>query len=337
MNKALLAELQRQFCYPSITLLCNTKVGMFAAPDDIRRLQQLLAEADRRLVGDVSEEIRHSTIGRLRELIEAAATSRGTEAVAVFASPEHSGFVRLMDSVRDRVVIDNTFATRDLVVDAQRTALFRVITVSGNSCRLLVGDRKRLAEQKDEPWPLHRHDETACGWLRAIKEAFANDQSQQEMPTVIAGTPRAARQLARAVDMNMIGIVAGNHDRTSWVDLHQDAWPLVSTWIENNDALSMLRIDAARGANRYAGGIDEVWELANRGLVDLMAVERSYEYPARLVDGHLIVASDVDAPDVIDDAVDELIELVLLKRGRVVIVADGKLAEHDRIASVLRY
>ena len=337
MNRALLNELQRQFSYPSVTLLCNTRVGTLGSPDDLRNLEQLVQDTDRRLSGDVTDAIRHATIAKLRDLVNSCVAGVGTHAVAIFASPEQAAFVRLMDPVRDRVVVDNTFATRDLVVDAQRTLSFRVITVSDHTCRLLLGDRSRLAEQKDDLWPLHRTEESSDGWLRSIKTALTNDPSLREIPTVIAGTPRAAREAARVVDINMIGIVAGNHDRTSWVALHQDAWPLVAQHLDDEDAQALANLDTARGINRYAGGINEVWELAEQGRVELLVVERSYEFPARLHDGHLSSADDVESPDVIDDAVDELIEAVLMKRGRVAIVADGELTEHGRIASVLRY
>ena len=52
---------------------------------------------------------------------------------------------------------------------------------------------------------------------------------------------------------------------------------------------------------------------------------------------HLIAADDIQAHDVIDDAIDELIELVLNNKGRVTILPDGNLADHDRLAAVLRY
>jgi predicted transcriptional regulator len=40
---------------------------------------------------------------------------------------------------------------------------------------------------------------------------------------------------------------------------------------------------------------------------------------------------------VVDDAVDEIISLVLEKGGRVVFVDDGALPQHQRIAVMLRY
>lgn len=70
----------------------------------------------------------------------------------------------------------------------------------------------------------------------------------------------------------------------------------------------------------------------------MLAVEEGYFYPAR-VDGSgklLSPADDVEHLDVIDDAVDELIETVLRRGGWVALVEDGALADHDRVALTLR-
>ena len=60
--------------------------------------------------------------------------------------------------------------------------------------------------------------------------------------------------------------------------------------------------------------------------------------PARLSDDGdtLIPAQDVDHPDVIDDAVDELIELVLLRGGWIAFTDAGALDRHHGIALATR-
>jgi hypothetical protein len=44
-----------------------------------------------------------------------------------------------------------------------------------------------------------------------------------------------------------------------------------------------------------------------------------------------------EGPSLLDDAVDEVIVKVLELGGRVVFVDDGSLAQHSRIALILRY
>jgi len=63
-------------------------------------------------------------------------------------------------------------------------------------------------------------------------------------------------------------------------------------------------------------------------------VEEGLFYPARLgPDGNSITLDpDVDEPGVIDDAVDELVEHVLLRGGWVAFLGDGALARHGGVA-----
>jgi len=338
MNHALLSELQRQTAYPSVTLLLNTKQGSSLSSDDRVALAGLADRADRRLIGDVPDDTRQAVIDKLRELIESSSHEPATRSVAVFASPWYSAVVRIGEQVRDRVVVDNTFATRDLVADTQRTAIFQVITVSERVSRLLIGDRTRLVEEKNDRWPLLRDDtQTNGAWSRAVLEAITSEGSTHPIPTVVAGTQPVTRHILNTRGVEIVGVVRGNHDHTGWVQLHTEAWPLVCDWLRAGDTHAFDRLDAARSARRYAGGIDEVWDLANDSRVELLVVERGYEYPARLRGGRLVVAADVEAPEVIDDAVDELIELVLKQRGRAVIVDDDMLSDHGRVAAVLRY
>ncbi len=70
----------------------------------------------------------------------------------------------------------------------------------------------------------------------------------------------------------------------------------------------------------------------------MLAVEEDYFYPARLdsVGDGLIPAEDVDHPDVIDDVVDELIEIVLSRGGWIALLEPGRLPAGGHLALTLR-
>jgi ribosomal protein L30E len=101
----------------------------------------------------------------------------------------------------------------------------------------------------------------------------------------------------------------------------------------------LQELDAAVSAGKYASGIDAAWRLAQEGRGAVLVVEENFHYPARLdVSGlRLTPVSELAGPEVFDDAVDELIETVLGKSGKVVFVEDGALAGHQRLAMILRY
>ena len=56
-----------------------------------------------------------------------------------------------------------------------------------------------------------------------------------------------------------------------------------------------------------------------------------------LAAGSSVYGQEATAPGVIDDAVDEVIEEVTAKGGSVVFVDNGALAQHQRVALILRY
>jgi Bacterial archaeo-eukaryotic release factor family 3 len=338
MNRALLAELQRQLAYPSITILQPTRPGATMHPDDVAMLIHHADLADRRLEGDVTDLERRELVTMITNQIDAARHERATRAIAICVSPAYQCIVRLGREVRPRVIIDDTFATRDMVADVNRTATFRVITVSDRKARVLLGDRNRLVEDRSVPWPLLREDDQPlASWSRAVSHAVQAIQRDVPLPTVLAGVDRSVREILKLDNLQPIGVVSGNHDRTSWADLHHLAWPHVVDWLRTDADRAHRQLSLARDSNRFAGGIDEVWELANDGRVELLVVEEGYEFAARVNGGRLVPAADRWAPDVIDDAVDELIETVLRKGGEAVIVPEGDLAHVDRLGAVLRY
>lgn len=82
----------------------------------------------------------------------------------------------------------------------------------------------------------------------------------------------------------------------------------------------------------------DVWRVANEGRGSLLLVEKDYHAPATTDEAgwHLLPADEAAAPDGMDDAVDEIIETVLSKQGRVVFLENGQLETHQRIALNLR-
>lgn len=245
MNRATLNELQRQRCYPSITMLINTTPGTPLTAAELDTVTRLTSHTDDRLDGDISDTLRHTLITHLADLISQQAGQPSTHALALFVSPDHIAAVRLGRTIDERVTIDDTFTTRDLVADLNRTALYRVVTISERTSRLFIGDRQRLVEQRNEPWPLTRTDDhTPTTWTRDLTEHIRAEHAAHPLPVVLAGVQRSLRKLAPDLT-DTIGVIAGNHDRTNATDLHHAAWPLVTDWLRTDADRAMEQLDHA--------------------------------------------------------------------------------------------
>lgn len=339
MNRLLLEDLQRRRAFPSVTVLVNTRPGAAVDPADLSRLDRLVAQAAQRVAAEAPGADGDLVVERLEHLVRTDLEGPPAAAFALCASPEVAVVVRLGQPVRERVVVDDTFATRDLVADLARTATYRVAAVSEHKVRLFLGDRARLVETLDDRWPLLRDDDqTPASWGREVFEALRAEHAEFPLPAVVAGVDRTVRRLGAEGALMVVGRVPGNHDRTSAADLHVLVWPEVEAVLDAERRQAMDRLESARSSRRYAGGIDEVWSLANDGRVDLVLVEESFEVAALVgPDRQLELVDGPVGPDVVDDIVDDTIEAVLLRGGRAVLVPDDELAHHDRIAAVLRY
>ncbi|WP_395158954.1 hypothetical protein [Ilumatobacter sp.] len=339
MNRATLNELQRQRSYPSITMLLNTTPGITLSLTELDTARRLACHIDNRLDGDVSDALRLSLITRLTHAIDEQAGEPSSHALALFVSPEYSAAVRLARSIEERVTIDDTFTTRDLVAVFNRTALYRVITISEQTSRLFIGDRQRLVEQRDDAWPLTRNDEHTPTWARDLSDRLRTEHATDPLPVVVAGVQRSVRKFAPTLT-ETIGVIAGNHDRTSITELHHAAWPIVNDWLRTDATRAICQLDLARSNKRYAGGIHEIWPLTLDGRVATLIVESDYTLPACIDhNNQLHPANDPDHPDVNDDIIDDTIEAVLQHGGASVIVNSNSntLIDRQRIAAILRY
>jgi hypothetical protein len=109
-------------------------------------------------------------------------------------------------------------------------------------------------------------------------------------------------------------------------------------YLHRREAEALALVDARSGAGRVVSGVPAAWLAARTHRPEMLAVDETVFYPARISDDGdtLVPAPDVDHPDVIDDAVDELIELVLLRGGWIALTSPGTLDAHEGVALVVR-
>jgi hypothetical protein len=327
LDDSLVGRLQAVRDYPCASVLMSTTPGARMTTGDGARLDGMVASAGRRMAAEAPHHTTEPVLARLHRL---ALDARGTQtghAIALYASEVHDAAVALPIPVVDRVVVDPTFATRDLVRALARRPRVRIVVASERRVRLLEGWSGQLAEVGID------------GRGGRAAEAVMARHRRDPLPVVVAGVAReveAWRGVATVADA-CIGSIPGHHHATSAARLDELCRPLVDEHLraERQEALGRL---SREHPDRCASGIDAVWVAAGAGRVGLLCVEDGFTYrarPARDGDG-LEVADDRDHPAVLDDAVDEIIEMVHRSGGRVVIVPDAALADHGSVAALLR-
>jgi hypothetical protein len=361
MNRHEVHLLQQIRGYPALTITLPTHR---AAPDnrqDPIRLKSLVKQATDRLLAEFDKRTIDPLLVQLEQLVAGVNFHHTLDGLALFVSPHFARTVALPFRLQERIVVDETFYTRDLVFAMNRTPRYWVLVLSEKPTRLLLGTRESLQEIENDDFPL-RHtgpggdrplpgdfginksayrDEKHRQFFRHVDAAFKPLLAADPLPVAVVGVERYLAFFREVSDHRgaILTTVAGSHDGTSPHDLGRLVWPHVETELAKGRERVFAELDRAIGERKLAAGPDEVWRLAQEGRGRLLVVEEDFQYPARVDDSGLVLtpADDATAPDVIDDAVDEIIEAVLLKQGQVVFVDPGRLADHRRIALILRY
>jgi hypothetical protein len=135
----------------------------------------------------------------------------------------------------------------------------------------------------------------------------------------------------------IVGMLAGNHDRTSPSALGKLVWPVFDAGATLRRTEALVELDKAVSAGKYASGIQQVWRAAVDAKCRTLLVEKDFKYPADVAaDGYRLTTFTRKGANSLDDVVDEVIEKVLSAGGSVYFYSPGELEVHQKIAAVLR-
>ncbi|SEO32973.1 hypothetical protein SAMN05216267_102391 [Actinacidiphila rubida] len=362
LTPAVLADLRRPRKYPAVSVLLPTHRREPDNAQDAVRLRNLLEEAKEAVHDDpeVSRADRIDVIGQLDQALGEVDLVHAEDGLAIFAAPGEHQVWSLGRSVPARVLLAQTFLTRNLVAAHAANQPYWVLALDSEIATLWSGGRQHMPEAADEgPFPVRRpevdfdperqeqigdtpstfSDEETRRFLREVTEAAGTVLAADPRPLYVVGETEALSALddagpvvreavARIAQGGLAqgpGRALGDAVRTA--DRERDERQLT-------DVLTDL--DRARSRKAFAGGVDEVWSSVSEGRASLVAIEDGYRVTVRDNGEHLVPASS-DERGARDDIVDEIAEQALDSGARVHFVPDGSLTGSGNIAAVLRY
>jgi len=359
MNRSELKHLQSIKEYPSVSILMPTHRHFPENQQDPIRLKNLAKRAETRLLAEFSKPEVKIITGKINEIIEGIDLNHLQDGLAVFANKEYSGKFLFQFPVKERVAVDNTFLTRDLVFALNRAQPYYVLVLGDKAAQIFSGVRDNLSECKTEDFPVfnkfrqmldeaettHTNDrlvnniEKTRNYLREVDKEFKKINTDL-YPLAIAGVEENISVFKDVRNNNnIIAALKGSYDKTSVSELGKLIWAEVKKGFAEKRKQVLKQLDEAVGYKKAAMGIDEVWKTANEGRGVVLIVETNYQYPAKLdeIGMQLVPVEPDNGPDIMDDAVDEVIEIVLNKGGKVYFVENGVLSRFNGIAMILRY
>ena len=371
MEKKQIVELQAQRGNPSISI---TLPVYYASATELAqteiRLKNLLAQTEERLLKLHDAREIAPLMGRLHALADGVDTQQRAGGIAIFANPDFGRVMMLATPLEERIVIDDNFATREIVRALLTSPRYRVLSLTEESAHLYEGRRDRLHRVDNAHFPLARgiagvqteltstygvevsalENAEERDFMHRVEGALKEVADHDPLPLALVGVERTLASFDKvsggnATDKhNVVARMHGNYEKVGTTELEGKLWPHVEPALHGNRERAKARLEEAVGPGRAAFGLVKVWEHANTGRIDTLLVEKDYQQSARIIAsempfGTLETCDDCDTreADVLPDAIDEIIEITMRNSGDVVFVEAQELEEPGHIAAILRY
>jgi hypothetical protein len=361
MNRHDVLRLQQIKGYPCLTITLTTHPASPQNKEDQIRLRNLIREANERLLREFDKRDVAPLISRMDEWARTIDFSSLSAGLAFFANKDFAQAITLPYALPERVVVDRTFLTRDLVFAMNRAQRYWVPVLSEKPTRLFEGSRESLTEVTEGGFPLTHEgpggeqplpggfgvrrsayrDEYLRKFFRKVDEALKPFLADDRLPLALVGVERHLaffKEVSQHRD-RVVATLRGSYDKASAHELGSLVWPAMRAPLEGQRRQSLLELEKAAGGNRLVTGMPDIWRMAKEGRGRLLFVERDFHYPARTDETGMVLtpADDAAAPGVIDDAVDEIIEFVVSRSGEVVFLEQGQLETDPPIQLIVRF
>ncbi|WP_234010660.1 hypothetical protein [Streptomyces sp. SPB074] len=188
--------------------------------------------------------------------------------------------------------------------------------------------------------PSPYREERLRQYLRDVDDKLADVLRTGRGPVHVVGTTNQINTLVeRSRSKGRVGerVERAGADKLTGHALLDVLRPARETYTAERQREALDRLGEGIGQRRFAAGTDEICQNVQEGRVHLLLVEDGFQVSAVPEATHLRPAASAQDPDVEDDIVDTLVETALETGADVVFVPDDALAEHGRVAAVLRY
>jgi hypothetical protein len=130
-----------------VTIILNTHRTKPDNEKDPLTLKNLIKDAEQRLYADEDKRDAKTLVERLQDLESKIDHRNNLESLILFVNEDIAEYTRLPIAVEDRVVIDHTFATRDLIRALHHETNYYVLVLSQQKVRLIEAFNDKVVAQ----------------------------------------------------------------------------------------------------------------------------------------------------------------------------------------------
>jgi len=231
-------------------------------------------------------------IDNLNSAFDAVDWNHTTDGLGLLASDKGFWKYNLSHSPAEQVTVSDTFSIAELAKTVNKSWEYYLLVLSESPTRLFQGNRDALTELKGD-FPMEHTgrggasaaptgfgkqtsvivDEVHRQFFRKISDGLTKVQADNSLPLIGTGVDRFLAFWSEvAPEHAFASVIEGSYDFMSGSELSNKIWPQVEQHFRAQNKLVTQNLDIAKGNNTYAGGFDEVLEMASAGRVRYLVV-----------------------------------------------------------------
>lgn len=341
-----------------ITIILNTHRTRPDNEKDPIVLKNLIKEAEDRLYADEKKRDAKVLVERLKNLASEIDHNYNQESLILFVNEDIAQFLRLPIAVENRVVIDQTFATRDLVRALHLETNYFVLVLNQQKVRLIEAFNDKVVAEITDNFPminsqfdsLHKADLSNASRQSNLIAEFFNQvdkevnrvRNDNPLPVLICTEESNYHEYMKIADQKQ-SIFDTFLNRVRLDEkaniIVSEAWKTVREGVEEKNNARKAELKLAVSQNKFLSDTNEIWNAIKNGRIQTLFIEQGLFQPAIIEDNVISYVSDElrDKKGVIDDIYDELIEANMNYGGNVVFLPKGELSDFNGFGAITRY
>lgn len=319
-------------------------------------LKNLIKEAETRLQATCERSLVRVVINKLNTLAEKIDHRHNLESLILFASEDIAEYTRLPITVDNRVVVDKTFATRDLVRALHQESSYYVLVLSRDKARLIEALNDKVTAEIEKGFPMVNTDlnpvqraESAIGsrqtnllleFFNRVDKQLNEIQSDTPLQVIICTEESNYPEYLRIADRKemIAGKLNGNRMHEKPHHIINSAWPVIKQLVKEKNEQRLAELHVAVNSQNFLTDFNEIWQAVNGGRGKTLFVKKGYFQPARLENNSIELVTDENSANAnVDDIIDEMIEKNLAKGGDAVFIDGEELDQFQGLVLVTRY
>lgn len=364
MNKIISPELKEVMgvtqYLPCVSLIMPFDPKMNLKTELTHKLKITVDKIEHQLLENYEHEKAIIVTGRLRNLLNNLNYDTYKKSIALYVSPIFEKVYYLDIPVEEKIIIDESFEIRDLVYNKKDLHNYLVLLLSSEWTKVYMGNANEFVRVKtatpdnvnaiwnDVPSktanftdPSYRKEVMLNKFLKYSDDGLSMMLKSTPYPVFVMGTDRTIGHYKKITENNrhIAEYIHGNYEEATEADIKTVLAPYLLNWKKVKYENILHQLDGAMSAGKLVTGVENVWQEVSRKNCQLLVVEKNFVFAAQKVsETEIIPFTKIGENSMfIKDAVDDIIEKILLSGGDVEF-ADEKLpADYNHIALIKYY